>query len=164
MYLSRRVKMKMTFSRQFLDIAGIMDCLVGIIALIMSILVCGAGIVIVNAPELGAELPSAFGEYTVLIIGMVIAAGSLFAIFFGHLERAAAKDPSKIMPAWVLSILSVMGGTGSLIYDLVKNVSITDLTSTLFGLIFSILVLIAANNIKNQEKNKQEYLEVTGIV
>lgn len=94
---------------------------------------------------------------------MVIAAGSLFAIFFGHLERAAAKDPAKIMPAWVLSILSVMGGTGSLIYDLVKNVSITDLTSTLFGLIFSILVLIAANNIKNQEKNKQEYLEVTGI-
>lgn len=61
MYLSRRVKMKMTFSRQFLDIAGIMDCLVGIIALIMSILVCGAGIVIVNAPELGAELPSTFG-------------------------------------------------------------------------------------------------------
>ena len=163
MYLSRRVKMKMTFSRQFLDIAGIMDCLVGIIALIMSILVCGAGIVIVNAPELGAELPSTFGEYTVLIIGMVIAAGSLFAIFFGHLERAAAKDPAKIMPAWVLSILSVMGGTGSLIYDLVKNVSITDLTSTLFGLIFSILVLIAANNIKNQEKNKQEYLEVTSI-
>ena len=42
------------------------------------------------------------------------------------------------MPAWVLSILSVVVGTGSLIYDFVKNVSITDLTSTLIGLIFSI--------------------------
>ena len=153
--------MKMTFSRQFLDIAGIMDYFVGILALILSILVCGAGIVIVNAPELGAELPSAFGEYTVLILGIVIAAVSLFAIFFGHFERAAAKNPAKIMPAWVLSILSVMVGTGSLIYDLVKNVSITDLSSTLFGLIFSILVLIAANNIKNQNKNNQDYLEAT---
>lgn len=153
--------MKMTFSRQFLDVAGILDFIVGILALILSIIVSGAGIVIINEPELAAEMPSAFGSYTVLIIGVVIAAVSLFAIFSGCLERAAAKDPSKIMPAWVLSILSVMVGTGSLIYDLVKNVSITDLSSTLFGLIFSILVLIAANNIKNQNKNNQDYLEAT---
>ena len=153
--------MEMTFSRQFRDVAGILDFIVGILALILSIIVSGAGIVIINEPELAAELPSAFGSYTVLIIGIVIAAVSLFAIFSGCLERAAAKDPSKIMPAWVLSILSVVVGTGSLIYDLVKNVSITDLSSTLFGLIFSILVLIAANNIKNQNKNNQDYLEAT---
>ena len=91
--------MEMTFSRQFLDVAGILDFIVGILALILSIIVSGAGIVIINEPELAAEMPSAFGSYTVLIIGIVIAAVSLFAIFSGCLERAAAKDPAKIMPA-----------------------------------------------------------------
>ena len=142
--------MKMTFSRQFLDIAGIMDCLVGIIALIMSILVCGAGIVIVNAPELGAELPSTFGEYTVLIIGMVIAAGSLFAIFFGHLERAAAKDPAKIMPVWVLSLVSVFLSVGSLICNLTMHVAYADMKSCFISLVFSVLMLVIADNIKKE--------------
>ena len=151
--------MEMTFSRQFLDVAGILDFIVGILALILSIIVSGAGRVIINEPELAEELHSAFGSYTILILGIVIAAVSLFAIFSGCLERAAAKDPAKIMPAWVLSILSVVVGTGSLIYDFVKNVSITDLTSTLIGLIFSIMVLIAANNIKKQADNYRSALE-----
>lgn len=142
--------MEMTFSRQFLDIAGIMDYFVGILALVVSIIVTGAGAIVLNDPELAAEMPSTFGAYTVLIIGIGIAAGSLFSIFSGYLERAAAKDPTKIIPVWVLSILSVVLATGSLIYDLVKNVAVTDLSSTLFGLIFSILVLVAATNIKKQ--------------
>lgn len=142
--------MEMTFSRQFLDVAGILDYLVGALALIVSILITAAGAVVMNNPELAAEMPSTFGSCTVLIIGIAIAAGSIFTILYGYLERAAAKDPAKIMPVWVLSLLSVILGAGSIIFDFVKHVDLADMNSSFISLAFSILIFIFANNTKKE--------------
>ena len=142
--------MEMTFSRQFLDVAGILDFIVGILALILSIIVSGAGIVIINEPELAAELPSAFGSYTVLIIGIVIAAVSLFAIFSGCLERAAAKDPAKITPVWVMSLVFVVINTFIIIYYLFQDLAIHDIAFEFFSLALAVVVFIASDIIKKE--------------
>ena len=54
------------------------------------------------------------------------------------------------MPVWVLSILSVVLGAGSIVLNLVHQVAIADLAFNFVGLAISILVLAAANNIKKE--------------
>ena len=134
--------MEMTLSRKFLNVAGILDYIFGSLTLLLSFLVAGAGIYVLDNPGLANALPTDFG------IGL--AAGAVFTLFFGHLERAAAKDPARIMPVWVLSILSVVLGAGSIVLNLVHQVAIADLAFNFVGLAISILVLAAANNIKKE--------------
>ena len=54
------------------------------------------------------------------------------------------------MPVWVLSILSVVLGAGSIVLNLVHQVAIADMAFNFVGLAISILVLVAANNIKKE--------------
>jgi membrane associated rhomboid family serine protease len=143
-------KMEMTFSRKFLNIAGILDYIMGSLTLLLGILVTGAGIYVIKTPELLQEMPSYFGDYTVIIFGAILAVSAILSLVYAHLERAAAKDPTKIMPVWVLSILSVAMSVGSIICNLVQHVAIADMGSSLVGLAISILMLFVANNIKKE--------------
>ncbi len=142
--------MEMTLSRKFLNVAGILDYIMGSLTLLMGIVVTGAGIYVIKTPELLKEMPSYFGDYTVIIFGMILAVSSIFSLVYGHLERAAAKDPAKIMPVWVLSLLSLILEAGSLIYNLVNHVAISGLESNFTGLAISILIFVVANNIKKE--------------
>lgn len=142
--------MEMTLSRKFLNVAGILDYIMGLLTLLMGIVVTGAGIYVIKTPELLKEMPSYFGDYTVIIFGMILAVSSIFSLVYGHLERAAAKDPAKIMPVWVLSLLSLILEAGSLIYNLVNHVAISGLGSNFTGLAISILIFVVANNIKKE--------------
>lgn len=148
--------MEMTFSRKFLNIAGILDYIMGSLTLLLGILVTGAGIYVIKTPELLQEMPSYFGDYTVIIFGIILAASSIFSLVYGHLERAAAKDPSKIMPVWVLSILSVVLEAGSLIHSLVNHVAVSSLKSNFTGLAISILIFVVANNIRKEANNMKK--------
>lgn len=142
--------MEMTLSRKFLNVAGILDYIMGSLTLLLSIVITGAGIYVIKTPELVQEMPSYFGDYTVIIFGAILAVSAILSLVYAHLERAAAKDPTKIMPVWVLSILSVVLGAGSIVLNLVHQVAIADLAFNFVGLAISILVLAAANNIKKE--------------
>ena len=103
-----------------------------------------------NNPEFAQDMPTDLGVFTVLIIGIALAAGALLTMIYAHLERAAAKNPAKIMPVWVLSILSVLLNIGNLIHNLMMHVAIAEMGSCFTGLAISILMLVIANNIKKE--------------
>lgn len=145
--------MEMTFSRKFLNVAGILDYIMGSLTLLLSIVITGAGIYVIKTPELAQEMPSYFGDYTVIIFGAIMAVGAILSLVYAHLERAAAKDPTKIMPVWVLSILSVVLEAGSLIHSLMNHVAISSLSSNFIGLAISVLIFVVANNIRKEANN-----------
>lgn len=149
-HISEDKKMEMSFSRKFLKVAGFLDYIMGTLALIMGVLISAAGVYVFMHPALAKEIPSDFGRYSVLVLGIAVAAGAVFTIFYGYLERAAAKNPAKIMPVWVLSIVSVVLGAGNIIAELIRHTAIADLGYTFLGLAFSILVLVIANNVKKE--------------
>ena len=106
--------------------------------------------ILLQDPELAQDLPTELGAQAVLIVGIAIAVGAIFTMIYAHLERAAAKNPAKIMPVWVLSILSVLLNIGNLIHNLMMHVAIAEMGSCFTGLAISILMLIIANNIKKE--------------
>lgn len=142
--------MEMTISRKVLNIAGILDYIAGGLTLLLGIAITGAGVLAMNDPELAQDMPADLGVHTALIIGIVLAAGALLTMVYAHLERVAAKNPAKIMPVWVLSILSVVFSVGNLINNLTMHVAAADMGSCFVGLAFSILMLIIADNIKKE--------------
>lgn len=142
--------MEMTLSRKVLNIAGILDYIVGGLTLLLGAAVTGAGALALNNPELAQDMPTDLGAHTVLILGIILAAGSILSMIYAHLERVAAKDPAKIMPVWVISILSVLFNIGNLINNLTMHVAVADMGSCFVGLAFSILMLVIANNIKKE--------------
>ena len=144
--------MEMSMSRKLLNAAAIIEFIEGAFVLVLCALVVLAGI---SDPTLGEAVTTTpslgeFAPYTVLIVGGVLGLCALGSIIMGFLERRAAKDPTKIMPVWVLSILSVVLGAGSIVLNLVHQVAIADLAFNFVGLAISILVLAAANNIKKE--------------
>ena len=110
--------MEMTLSRKVLNIAGILDYIAGGFTFLLGAVIAGAGVLAMNNPEFAQDMPTDLGVFTVLIIGIALAAGALLTMIYAHLERAAAKNPAKIMPVWVLSILSVLLNIGNLIHNL----------------------------------------------
>ncbi len=142
--------MEMSLSRKFLNVAGFLDYIMGTLALILSVLISAAGVYIYMHPALAKEIPSDFGRFSILVLGIAVAAGAVFTILYGYLERAAAKDPAKIMPVWVLSILGVVLETGNIIIELIHHTAIADMGYAFICLLFSILVLVIANNVKKE--------------
>ena len=142
--------MEMTLSRKVLNIAGILDYIAGGFTFLLGAVIAGAGVLAMNNPEFAQDMPTDLGVFTVLIIGIALTAGALLTMIYAHLERAAAKNPAKIMPVWVLSILSVLLNIGNLIHNLMMHVAIAEMGSCFTGLAISILMLVIANNIKKE--------------
>ena len=142
--------MEMTLSRKVLNIAGILDYIAGGFTLLLGAVVIGADVLAKNDPALAQDMPVDFGEHTVLIVGITLAAGAIFTLVYAHLERVAAKNPAKIMPVWVLSILSVGFSVFTLISDLTRHAALADMGPNFAGLVFGILMLVIANNIKKE--------------
>jgi hypothetical protein len=148
--LSEEKIMEMTLSRKVLNIAGILDYIAGGFTFLLGAVIAGAGVLAMNNPEFAQDMPTDLGVFTVLIIGIALAAGALLTMIYAHLERAAAKNPAKIMPVWVLSILSVLLNIGNLIHNLMMHVAIAEMGSCFTGLAISILMLVIAKNIKKE--------------
>ena len=142
--------MEMTLSRKVLNVAGILDYIAGGLSLLLGFVIIGAGAFAMKDPELAQDLPTELGAQAVLIVGIAIAVGAIFTMIYAHLERAAAKNPAKIMPVWVLSILSAALSVGSLISDLTRHAALADMGPNFAGLVFGILMLVIANNIKKE--------------
>ena len=54
------------------------------------------------------------------------------------------------MPVWVLSLVSVFLSVGSLICNLTMHVAYADMKSCFISLVFSVLMLVIADNIKKE--------------
>ncbi len=73
----------------------------------------------------------------------------------GFLERRAAKDPTKIMPVWVLSIISTVLTSVCVISSLVQHTPVQAMNSSIISLAISIAVLVIATNVKKEARKAQ---------
>ena len=149
--------MEMSMSRKLLNAAAIIEFIEGAFILVLCALVVLAGI---NDPTLGDAITTvpSLGElapYTVLIVGGILGLYALGSIIMGLLERRAAKDPSKIMPVWVLSIITTVFTSISVISSLVQHTPVQEMHSSIISLAISIAVLVIATNVKKEARKAQ---------
>ena len=76
-------------------------------------------------------------------------AASLLA---GYLLLTAAKNPEKIMPAWIITLASLILSLLGLILVLTSGGDVGTIVGEAIALVLNLVAFIAANNVKKQVK------------
>lgn len=133
--------MSVNTSRTILKVFGVIGIVIGLIACIASIVVMlGGGLVGIGTGDLIAA-------GSVIAIGFVGIITGLITLIQGACAHRASKDTSKIMPAWIFSVISLISNLINLI-TLIKNDSLS--FATLFPIAVSVLIFAAADTIKKR--------------
>lgn len=153
--------MSLETSKKVLKIFGIIGIIFAIFGLIGGLaVVAGGGLITAGLadPSLNADgstdtTQAAGVAGLVIVLGVVLIISALIALLEGIFSVRAAKDSSKIMPAFVFAILGVLSGVGSLATTVTTGSSGTQIASGVISLAISCLVLVAANTIRTS-RNK----------
>ena len=139
--------MTMDSSKSILNVASIFGFIYGIPMMIIGILGLTGTSIASQVPEITSELADA--APAVAAVAVIASAACLISglltIVEGILTRRAAKDPAKVMPVWVLSlVLLVMHGIAVVQNAMAGTLGI----STILSLALTGVVFYAANFMK----------------
>ena len=144
--LKRRKIMNIETSKKILKVAGILSIIGGIIALLVGILAVAGGGILAGYGQ-GDEQT---GGAIVLVAGVVCLISGIVSLIEGICSTRAAKDTSKIMPAWIFAIIGLIINGISFIMNIVQS-GVSSGLSGIVSVAFSVLIFVAANTIKKEE-------------
>ncbi len=131
-------------SNTILKIFGILGIIGGALSLIMGLLASFSGQVVTVAAE-----DESMG-FLVVVVGIIMVITGIVSLIEGICSVRAAKDNSKIGPAWWFAIISLVMGIISIVSNLANG---SGVAGSIPSLLISILIFMAANTIKKSVKN-----------
>ena len=151
--------MSLNASKTILKVFGIISIIFGILGILFGIIAIAGGSII-GAGAAGGEIATD-SKLSIAVVflglgGLVLIIMSVIDLLSGIFSVKAAKDISKIMPAWVFALLDFISSLIGLIFVLIPVIQKTQaietnqITSTIIGLLISILIFVAANTIKKE--------------
>ena len=147
--------MERSESQKIVRVLSIIDIVAAVLYMIMGIMVIAGGALMLGASTgaAGAEV-IAEGLTTADVGGMASFAGigvfvaGAVELAVGLLGLRASNDASKIMPVWVLSLISLVGQVVGFIMGIVQGTAMNGLLSSIVSLALAALMFWAANNVK----------------
>ncbi len=137
--------MKLESAKKILKIFGVLSVISGIFTILTGILsFAGGGMLATD--ESTAEM-----GVTALALGLILLISGIITILQGIFSISASKNSAKIMPAWIIAIISLISNIISLISS-IKNG--TSAVSGIVSLLIAVLIFVAANTIK-ANRNKE---------
>ena len=139
----------MSGSQKFINVISILNIVFGAIGVILSIL----GIIGIGSVDYAAALAQSGVDVqrglSMSYAGMVVLMiSSLFELILGILGVRAARDAMKIGPVFVVAVIDMVLTLAGIILSVIAG---NFQWSRIFSLVLPLLVLYAANNIRNQK-------------
>lgn len=133
-------------SRKILKVVGILGIIFGVIFALGGVLLLSGG----SLAQQAGGISLTPEELKVMKLGGIASAVlGLITLLEGIFSVRAAKDFSKIMPAWVFALISLIFNAVDAIWSIIQSAEVRTIASAAFSIALSILVLGAANKIKN---------------
>ena len=133
-------------SRKILKVVGILGIILGVIVCLGGVLMLAGGSLVQQAGEISLT-PE---ELKLMKLGGIASAVlGLITLLEGIFSVRAANDFSKIMPAWVFALISLIFNAVDAVWSIIQSAEVRTIASAAFSIAISILVLGAANKIKN---------------
>ena len=136
--------MNVETSKKILKVFGIIDIIFGIIGILVGILALAGGGVLATADASMAETAG-----LALVAGVIMVIAGIVSLLQGIFSVRAAKDTSKIMPAWIFAIIGLVTSAVQLISNFGKGGG--SIGSGIVSVAISALIFVAANSIKKAE-------------
>ena len=131
-------------SNKILKIFGILGIIGGALSVIMGLVASFSGQIVTVAAE-----DESMG-LLVVVVGIIMVITGIVSLIEGIFSVRAAKDNSKIGPAWWFAIISLVMGVISIGSNLANG---SGIAGSIPSLLISILIFVAANTIKKAVKN-----------
>lgn len=148
--------MERSGSQKFLLVISIINIVAGVFIILGSLLLTLTGGVIGSAmpsdlasagiDETDARLATAAFSF----LGVAGIFSGALGLLEGILGVRAANDSSKIMPVWVLTLISLILNVVGLIMVIINGTFASQALTYVFALVLAALMFWVANNIKNQ--------------
>lgn len=143
----------MSASRKLLKIISLLTILSGISYIVMAGILAMAGIA-----GGGESLPGTpvTAESAALILIVVAAAGAIANLFTGFLGLRGANVPSKIMPAYILSVCALVVAVVNVIANIalggLKNADFMTIFNMVYGVACPLVMFVLCNNVKKERE------------
>ena len=140
--------MNLSTSKTILKIAGIISIIFGVLGIIGGIMAIAGGSFLgigLAIGEVQASQDIAAGVGLLGLGGLLILIGAVIELLSGIFSVRAAKDISKIMPAWVFSLIGLILSVPGLIAAISANDKIV---SNIITVAINALICVAANTDK----------------
>lgn len=151
--------MERSGSQKILRVISIIDIVGGVLMLILGLMTTVAGGLLGGAAgsatldlvEEGID-PSDVGALSMLTtaLAVIVIVEAIISIIEGVLGLRAAKDATKIMPVWILAIITLVASAIGLIMVFVNGTFASDGITSICTLVMDGLMFWIANNIKNE--------------
>ena len=129
-------------SRKILKIFGIISIIIGALGAIIGIVgVVGGGALASAGDDMSLGVGAA-----AIIVSVVLLLSGIVSLIEGIFSVRAANDVSKIMPAWVFAIISLVFSAVGIFTNIKSGTS--SIVGAIIGLGISVLIFVAANTIK----------------
>ena len=129
-------------SRKILKIFGIISIIIGALGAIIGIVgVVGGGALASAGDDMSLGVGAA-----AIIVSVVLLLSGIVSLLEGIFSVRAANDVSKIMPAWVFAIISLVFSVVGIFTNIKSGTS--SIVGAIIGLGISVLIFVAANTIK----------------
>ncbi|MCR5832183.1 MAG: hypothetical protein K6G67_08610 [Lachnospiraceae bacterium] len=129
-------------SRKILKIFGIISIIIGALGAIIGIVgVVGGGALASAGDDMSLGVGAA-----AIIVSVVLLLSGIVSLIEGIFSVRAANDVSKIMPAWVFAIISLVFSVVGIFTNIKSGTS--SIVGAIIGLGISVLIFVAANTIK----------------
>ena len=133
-------------SRKILKVVGILGIILGVLVCLGGVLMLAGGSLVQQAGEISLT-PE---ELKLMKLGGIASAVlGLITLLEGIFSVRAANDFSKIMPAWIFALISLIFNAVDAVWSIIQSAEVRTIASAAFSIALSILVLGAANKIKN---------------
>ena len=132
-------------SRKILKVVGILGIIFGVIFALGGVLLLTSG----SLAQQAGGISLTPEELKVMKLGGIASAVlGLVTLLEGIFSVRAAKDFSKIMPAWVFALISLIFNAVDAVWSIIQSAEARTIVSAALSIALSILVLGAANKIK----------------
>ena len=143
--LQKEDKMNIETSKKILKIAGILSIIGGVIGILVGILATAGGGILAGLGEAEDQGEGAM----VAVVGVIVLIAGIVSLIEGIFSTRAAKDTSKIKPAWIFAIIGLVTNGISFVSGIINGGGSAG--SGIVSVAFSVLIFIAANSIKKEE-------------
>ena len=146
-----------TRSQKVLRVISILEIIEAAFLIIFGVLALMGGAAIGSADpasvaELTAETGVTQGEIGGVVagVGISIFVGAVLSIITAIFGLRASNDVNKIMPAWIFSVLGLVGSCANLVMAAVRGTMSDNLVSLIASIVLSAITFWACNNIKTE--------------
>ena len=144
--------MELETSKKILKVFGIINIVFGIIGALFGVLFLAGGTFLgigIASKSIEATQNMESGMIALGFGGVLMVIFSAIDIIEGIFDCRAASDVTKVMPAWVFALISLVCSIYSIVsLVMTKNFTTSNLIGAAIGVVLSIITFMAANSIK----------------